>query len=68
VDNAERIALMLDMASFDALERGAAIVFAKITPGALMALRSRMGRLKLRGIEVVPVSALAAPPPPSVAP
>jgi polysaccharide deacetylase 2 family uncharacterized protein YibQ len=61
VDNQERIATMLDLASYAALDGGEAIVTAHARPGTLTVLLHKLERLELRGIQFVPVSDLVEP-------
>ncbi|MBM3265845.1 MAG: divergent polysaccharide deacetylase family protein [candidate division Zixibacteria bacterium] len=58
VDNQERIAAMLDMASYEALDRGQVVVSGRARPNTLAVLKSRLERLELRGIRFVPVDSL----------
>ena len=57
-DNQERIAAVLDQASFTALEDGPVIVIAHARPNTLAVLEDRMQLLALRGIQFVHVSSL----------
>lgn len=58
VDNQARIAQMLDLASYAALERGDVIVVGHARPNTLAVLLRKVDRLTLRGIQFVHVSAL----------
>lgn len=58
VDNQERIAMMLDLASFEALEKGHVIVTAHARLNTLTALLQRLERLETRGVELTPISSL----------
>jgi polysaccharide deacetylase 2 family uncharacterized protein YibQ len=57
-DNQERIAAVLDQASFTALEEGPVIVIAHARPNTLAVLEDRMQLLALRGIQFVHASSL----------
>lgn len=58
VDNQERIAMMLDMASFEALEKGQVIVTGHARLNTLTALLQRLERLEIRGVELTLLSSL----------
>lgn len=58
VDNQERIAMMLDMASFEALEKGQVIVTGHARLNTLTALLQRLERLETRGVELTLISSL----------
>ena len=57
-DNQERIAAVLDQASFAALEYGPVILIARARPNTLAVLERKMPRLALRGIQFVHASTL----------
>lgn len=58
VDNQERIAMMLDLASYTALEQGPVVVIGHARPNTLTVLQQKLDRLQLRGIQLVHVSSL----------
>ena len=58
IDNQERIATMLDLASYAALEHGPVIVIGHARPNTLAVLQQNLDRLILRGIQLVHVSTL----------
>ncbi|MBI4551815.1 MAG: divergent polysaccharide deacetylase family protein [Candidatus Latescibacteria bacterium] len=59
IDDQERIADALDLASHTALEQGPLIVIGHARPNTLTVLLQMLDRLELRGIQFVPASALA---------